>query len=230
MTISTTKATNHEDTKPQSNLRVFVSWWLMMCALCALSGCQTRSTNDAGGIVVVNAPSAGQVRRVLVREGVQVGKDEPLIEIAVREEGQPTPRVQTEDPQTRAARSVTAAQTEIEAARAEVVRTEVEVQRLTPLVSAGQATQGELDGARALYDRAQQRLRQAQDAATGAQSGLTAARQQALNAPAQTMATPTERIVAARATNAGTVSVISARVGDQVTVGQPLATLRTSAP
>jgi multidrug resistance efflux pump len=122
---------------------------------------------------------------------------------------------------------VTTAQSEIEAARAEVVRTQVEVQRLTPLVSAGQASQGELDGANALYNRAQQRLQRAQESAQGAQSGLIAARQQ--GSTSATQAVPAERIVAARATSAGTVSVISARVGDRVTMGQPLATLRADA-
>jgi multidrug efflux pump subunit AcrA (membrane-fusion protein) len=37
---------------------------------------------------------------------------------------------------------------------------------------------------------------------------------------------PSERIVTANASAAGTVSVISARVGQKVTAGQPLATLR----
>ena len=62
------------------------------------------------------------------------------------------------------------AQGEVEAARAEVVRAEVEVSRLTPLVSSGQASQGELDGARATYEKAQQRLQRAQAAAQGAET------------------------------------------------------------
>jgi multidrug resistance efflux pump len=123
---------------------------------------------------------------------------------------------------------VAAAQTEIEAARAEVVRTEVEVQRLTPLAASGAATQGELDGARAQYDRAQQRFRAAQESAQGAQSGLVAARQPTFSSSgsATAAATPAERIVAAQASSAGTVSIVSVRVGDRVTAGQPLATLR----
>jgi multidrug resistance efflux pump len=117
---------------------------------------------------------------------------------------------------------LTAAQGEVEAARAEVVRTQVEVQRLTPLVVAGQASQGELDGANALYNQAQQKFQRAQEAARGAQSGLIAARQPT----ATTQAAPAERIVAARATSSGVVSVLNARVGERVTAGQPLATLR----
>ena len=195
---------------------------LVLSASCA------RQEDEAAGVIIVNAPEAGEVRRVLVREGAAVNEGEGIVEIAVRAAGQqPMARASAEDPQARAARGITAAQSEVEAARAEVVRTEVEVQRLTPLVAAGQATQGELDGARALYDRAQQRLRQAQDAARSAQSGLITARQRPLNTPAPT---PAERIVVARATSAGTVRAISARVGDQVTAGQPLATLRAAAP
>jgi multidrug efflux pump subunit AcrA (membrane-fusion protein) len=196
---------------------------LLACALAALTSCGARDEGaDTSGIIVVNAPAAGVVRRVLVREGAVVNEGEALVEIAVATEGRPAQIAPTEDPQTRAARGVTAAQTEVETARAEVVRTEVEVGRLQPLVAAGQATQGELDGARAQYERAQQRLRQAQDAARSAQSGLLVARQQ----PAPPAAPPAEQIVAARATSAGTVSAISARVGERVTQGQPLATLR----
>jgi multidrug resistance efflux pump len=193
------------------------------------TGCRARSTNesDAAGIIVVNAPAAGEVRRVLVAEGAHVAEGAPIVEIAVRDEtaGAMVQAQPTEDPQARAARGVTAAQGEIEAARAEVVRTQVEVQRLTPLVAAGQASQGELDGANALYNQAQQRFQRAQEAARGAQSGLIAARQPTATMPAA----PAERIVAARATSAGVVSVLNARVGERVTAGQPLATLRADA-
>jgi multidrug efflux pump subunit AcrA (membrane-fusion protein) len=203
---------------------------ILAAALLSTTGCRSRSAgaDDATGIIVINAPAAGEVRRVLVSEGVQVGAGAAIVEIAVRAEQTAVPQPSTEDPQARAARSVTAAQSEIEAARAEVVRTEVEVQRLTPLVASGEAPQGQLDGARAEYDRAQQRFRRAQDAAQGAQSGLIAARQPSLN-PSPS-GTPAEQIVAARASAAGTVSAINARVGEHVIAGQPLATLRAAAP
>ncbi|MBD0327119.1 MAG: hypothetical protein ICV68_11845 [Pyrinomonadaceae bacterium] len=197
-------------------------------ALAVSSGaCQKReeSSSDARGIIVINAPATGEVRRVLVREGVSVNKDAPLVEIAVPVEAPNTPPSQTEDPQARAARNIQASKAEVEAARAEVVRTEVEVQRLTQLVASGQATQAELDGARALYERAQQRFQKAQESARDAQSGLVTARsapQSSSNMPA----TPSEQIVTARATSAGTVTVVSAQVGERVAAGQPLATLR----
>ncbi len=197
---------------------------LALAALVCAAGCRSRESDEGAGVVVVNSPAAGEVRRVLVSEGASVNAGTPIVEIAVRDERPVAVAQPTEDPQARAAQGVTAAQREIEAARADVVRTQVEVDRLTPLVQAGQATQGELDGARALYYRAQQRLQRAQDAAQGAQSGLIAARQQ--GATVATQATPSERIVAATATSAGTVGVINARVGQRVTQGQPLATLR----
>ncbi|HYO62530.1 MAG TPA: hypothetical protein VER08_02625 [Pyrinomonadaceae bacterium] len=200
-------------------------------ALAVSSGCRTRTEvggSESRGVIVVNAPSGGQVRRVLAREGLAVNEGDPLFEIVVRTEGPAAPQPTQEDPQARAGRNVQTAQSEIEAARAEVVRYEVEVQRLAPLVAAGQASQGELDGARSLYERAQQRLRQAQESAQSAQTGLSVARQQS-RAPAPVAATtPTEQVVTARASSAGTVTVVSARVGEQVTAGQPLATLRAA--
>jgi multidrug resistance efflux pump len=200
---------------------------LALVMLVASLACQSRGGREELGIIIVNAPATGEVRRVLVREGMSVSEGTPVVEIAVRAGVQNVPQTQAEDPQARAGRNIAAATAEIEAARAEVVRTEVEVQRLTPLVASGGATQGQLDGARAEYDRAQQRLQRAQAAAQDAQSGLVAARQQSRNSTPAAV-TPSEQIVAARASSAGTVSAINARVGERVTAGQPLATLRAA--
>jgi multidrug resistance efflux pump len=201
-------------------------------ALAVSVGCQSSGGKNeaARGIVIVNAPAAGEVRRVLVREGMSVSERTPIVEIAVRTEAQVGAPTQTaEDPVARAGKNIGAAQANIEAARAEAVRTEVEMQRLTPLVASGDAPQAQLDGARADYERAQRRLQEAQSAAQNAQSGLVAARQQQPRNPtAATTTAPTEKIVVAEATSAGTVSVVSARVGDRVVAGQPLATLRAA--
>jgi multidrug resistance efflux pump len=203
---------------------------LLLLAVFFSGACRSRESVDssesaARGIIVINAPAAGEVRRVLVQEGVSVNKDAPIVEIAVRIEAPNTPQPQAEDPQARAARNIQASKTEVEAARAEVVRTEVEVQRLTPLVASGQAEQAELDGARALYERAQQRFQKAQESAQAAQSGLVAARS-APQSSSNTPALPSEQIVVVRATSAGTVRVVNAQVGERVAAGQPLATLR----
>lgn len=198
--------------------------------LAASSGCRSQVSSDqsdARGIIIVNAPAAGEIRRVLVSEGMSVNKDAPVVEIIVRTEVPNAPQAQEEeDPQARAARNIQASKAEVEAARAEVVRTEIEVQRLTPLVAGGQATQAELDGARAQYDRAQQRFQKAQESAQSAQSGLVAARQQAQNSSNTPRPQPAEQIVAARASAAGKVTVINAQVGQRVVAGQALATLR----
>lgn len=204
---------------------------LALLAACASASCRSGSSsndNAPEGVIVVNAPAGGVVKRVLVGEGVEVQQGAGVIEIAVATPQQQAQAQPSQDPVARAAQNYGAAQSNIEAARAEVVRAEVEVQRLTPLVAAGQASQGELDGARAVYERAEQRFQSAQNAAQSAQSGIIAARQQQLNSangltPA---ATPAEQTVYARATSAGRVAVINVRVGERVTEGQPLATLR----
>ena len=107
------------------------------------------------------------------------------------------------------------------------MRHEAEVQRLTPLVAAGQASQGELDGERALYERAQQRLQRAQTAARDAQTGLVVAQQPTANRQTNAQAPPPrEQLVTANTTSAGVVTVVSVRPGERVTQGQPVATLR----
>ncbi|HEX8128409.1 MAG TPA: hypothetical protein VF527_04855 [Pyrinomonadaceae bacterium] len=201
---------------------------LCVCALVALLSACGGGRDEARGLIIVNAPVAGEVRRVLVREGMNVSEGTPIVEIVVRTEAQSAPQTKTEDPVARAGRNIGAAQAGIEAARAEAVRAEVEVQRLTPLVASGDASQAQLDGARAEYERAQRRLQEAQGAAADAQSGLVAARRQPQNTTAAPAVAPAEKIVAAEATSAGTVSVVSARVGDRVAAGQPLATLRAA--
>jgi multidrug resistance efflux pump len=202
---------------------------LLLVGLTACGGGGEKSKGgDARGVIVVNAPAAGVVRRVLVNEGAAVGEGDAVVEIVVRsEQQQGGPSSPTPDPVARAAQAIQSSESEIEAARSEVVRAEVEVQRVSPLVAAGQAPQGQLDGARAEYERAQQRLQRAQSAAQSAQGGLVVARQQELNPQRPTAtATPAEQVVAARASSAGTVSVVSVRPGDRVTAGQPVATLR----
>ena len=198
---------------------------LLVCVSAACRSGGAGAGDESVSIVVVNAPSAGVVRRVLVSEGAAVNEGAGIIEIAVRTQPQGALVSPTEDPVARAAKNIGTAQNETESARAEVVRAEVEVQRLAPLVAAGQASQGELDGARAVYERAEQRLQRAQASAQSAQSGLVAARQQQLNGTTA-RSVPAEQTVVARATSAGRVAVVNVREGDVVTLGQPLATLR----
>jgi multidrug efflux pump subunit AcrA (membrane-fusion protein) len=209
-------------------LRISLLSALVLVSLIVSSACQSQTGGgDSRGIIIVNAPATGEIRRVLVSEGMPVNEGAPIVEIAVRTEVPSAPQPQAEDPQARAAREIRSSQAEVEAARADVVRKEVEVQRLSSLVATGDAPQAQLDGARAEFEQAQRRLQQAQSSAQSAQTGIATARQQVQNptAPTQTFS---EQLVTARASSAGTLSVINAKVGDKVTAGQPLATLRAS--
>jgi multidrug efflux pump subunit AcrA (membrane-fusion protein) len=209
-----------------------------LLALLLAAACQSNTpSNDAGNIVVVNAPATGKVKRIVAAEGVHVERGTPLVEIAVESEPVKTASPTGVGAEARAAQNYQAADAEIEAARAEVVRHEAEVGRLTPLVSSGEASQGQLDGERALYEQAQRRLTQAKQAKQNAEGALLAARQpnqisnpgsqvsgdksQGTNAPAAR-----EQIVSAVAVSPGKVAVISVRVGEAVKLGQPLATIR----
>jgi multidrug efflux pump subunit AcrA (membrane-fusion protein) len=199
--------------------------------LISVSACRSTSSDQgsASNIIVINAPATGVVRRVLVAEGVHVEAGAPILEIGVLNETQVVKPSPGESAESLAVRNLKSAGTEIEAARAEVVQHEAEVNRLTPLVASGEASQAQLDGERALYERAQQRLQKAQESERSAQTGLLAARQPGASQPTgPAPARPAEQIVAAQTTSAGTVRVINARVGQRVTMGQALATL--SAP
>jgi multidrug efflux pump subunit AcrA (membrane-fusion protein) len=202
--------------------------WIVLLLLTGVACSSVKDNDNAGapGIIVVNAPATGEVRRILTPEGVHVNQGAAVIEIAVNNQTSAT--TPGESTEAQAVRNYKAADAEIEAARAEAVRHGAEVDRLTPLVASGEASQGQLDGERALYEGAQRRLQQAQDAKRKAEGGLLAARQPDLNrgnrgsiAPSGSRGT----IVPAMATSAGTVAVISVRVGEKVKLGQPLATM-----
>lgn len=205
----------------------------LLLVLGAGVGCRTNNKSGAGnsaGIIVVNAPATGEVRRVLVGEGVKVTAGTPIIEIAVQNETPAVAPSPGESAEARAARTLKSSGTEIEAARAEVTQHEAEVARLTPLVASGEVSQAQLDGERALYDHAQQRLQHAKDAERSAEGGLLAARQPGRNGTgtgtnAVAPPAPREQIVTARASSDGTVRVVNARIGEHVTSGQALATL-----
>jgi multidrug resistance efflux pump len=197
---------------------------LISLAFTACGRTGNENANDAN-VIVVNSPAAGTVKRILVAEGVQVNAGTPIVEISVRTDTAPSGQKPAESAEGQAVRSYKAADTEIEAARAEAVRHEAEVARLTPLVASGEASQGQLDGERGLYEQAQRRLQQAQEAKRAAEGGLIAARQPGQvqqNNPAANQ----DKTVPAIATSTGTVSVIGVRVGERVEAGQPLATLR----
>lgn len=208
------------------------AWLLLMLLLIINVGpaCRSSEVQDSEkpeGLIIVNAPVAGEVRRILVSTGTRVSKDAPIVEIIVQPQSQGAPPTKSDDPQAQARATFQSTEAEVDAARAEVVRTESEVQRLTPLIPSGAATQPQLDAARADYDKAQQRLQRALANRQGAQSSLLTARQSGKPTIA---ATPREQIVAARASSAGIVRDLNTRIGEHVTAGQPLATIRAEAP
>jgi len=195
---------------------------LLLCLVAP--GCKSTNENN-GGIAVVNSPTTGRVKRIVAAEGVHVEQGTPIIEMVVQSEAFATATPVGGGAEARAVSSYQSSDAEIQAARAEVVRHDAEVARLTPLVNSGEASQGQLDGERALYEQAQRRLTQAQEEKRNAEGALLAARQP--NPPQQVnIPTPREQIIAALSSSPGKVAVINVRVGDLVKQGEPLATIR----
>jgi multidrug resistance efflux pump len=220
--------------KHECSRRAFIlpPFAFILALSCLLAACSSKKTaeDQPSGVIVVNAPAAGEVRRILVSEGAEVSAGTPIIEIAVQDQTQTVAPAPGESAESKAVRGVRSSQSEIDAARAEVIKHQAEVERLTPLVASGQASQPQLDGERALYERAQQRLQKAQAAEQQAEVELRVAREPGLQSNAAQSPALREQIVVARATSVGTVAVINTRVGNHVTMGQPLATLRAAAP
>lgn len=204
----------------------------MLLTLFACAACRTSNTNapDASsqGLVVVNAPATGEVRRVLASEGTAIGEGAVIAEIAVRQEApDASAQTQNNDPQRGALSVAQAMQAQITAARAAAERASIEAERVNALVASGAAPQPQLDAARAEYQRAQEQLQRAQQ---GSSSNAVAPVSQANNmngAIGAQAAASREQLIAARVSVAGTVSVVAVRAGQQVTAGQPLATIRT---
>ena len=200
---------------------------LLMFVL-AGAACRQGAGREGGtppGLVVINAPATGEVRRVLVTEGAEVSEGTAVVEIAVAEGPEGTGR--TEDPAERARSAVRGARGEVAAAEAEVGRASVEVQRVESLVAAGAAPRPQLDAARAQYQQAQERLVRLRETAQSAQDHYVA-REGVARAPAGSGAPP-EQIVPVRVPSAGEVRAISVRPGQRVTTGQPLATVSVRA-
>jgi len=66
--------------------------WIVLLLLAGMA-CRSVSDNDsagAPGIIVVNAPANGEVKRIITPEGVHVNQGAPVIEIAVMNEAAAT--------------------------------------------------------------------------------------------------------------------------------------------
>jgi multidrug resistance efflux pump len=200
---------------------------LALLSLCVMVAATTacRSSGSGGkpaGLVVVNATATGVVRRVLASEGAAVNENAVLLEIAAQPQTPAAQQPQADDSQARAQATSAIAQREIQTGEAELQRAAVEVQRLQPLVASGSASQAQLDAARAQYQQAQEKLQRAKDAAQSAQRNLIAQQGRAQSQPPPK---PTEQIIAVHVPSSGIVRVISVRAGQQVTAGQPVATI-----
>src|SRR5256885_2323230 len=93
---------------------------LALSLLSLVIGAACRSSNEsdgsnAHGVIIVSAPAAGVVRRVLVSEGVRVEAGTPLVEITVQSAAPATAASPGESAEARAARNFQSANAEIEA-------------------------------------------------------------------------------------------------------------------
>ncbi|HVF88857.1 MAG TPA: hypothetical protein VNH22_02245 [Blastocatellia bacterium] len=200
--------------------------FFILSLLALLSGASCRASDKGAppsGLVVVNAPASGEVRRVLVNEGSPVNEGAVLVEIAV-EAGAPAAQQDRGDEGASARAALEAARREMSEAEAEVNRAAVEAQRIEPLVQSGAAPQSQLDAARAQYQQAQERLDRLRNTAQSAQNQIVSSEGRRLAAGSATA----EKIVEVRVPVSGTVRVLRARVGQQITEGQPLATLSSA--
>jgi multidrug efflux pump subunit AcrA (membrane-fusion protein) len=206
--------------------RPLILIYAALSLLLLTGGCgafKKKDSANASGIIVINSPASGEVRRILVSEGSAVSAGTPIIEIAVQEESQ-TPQPE-EDAGIRARNSYRAAQSQVTSAQADAERAAVEVQRVRGLVSGGNAPQSQLDAAQAEYQRAQVRLQAAQSSVQSAQTGIVI---QEGKTDSPNPAVVPEKIVRATSTSAGILRVLNAKPGQHVSVGQPIATVSGS--
>jgi multidrug resistance efflux pump len=198
---------------------------LLTGAACRSSNTTESDTAAAAGLVVVNSPARGEVRRVIASEDVPVGEGAVIVEIAVWQEiPDASPQTPAGDTQARARAAAQSMQAQIASARAAAERASVEVERVTALVASGDAPQPQLDAARVQYQKAQEQLQKVQQSASSAPIPQLPQNNRAQD---DAMTQTREQIIAVRAPAAGTVRAIGVRAGQQVTTGQPLATIRT---
>lgn len=198
----------------------FFSFFLIGTAIGSAACRSSEEASAHAGLVVVNATKTGVVRRVLVREESEVTENTVLLEIAVPLNNPiliNANRPPIENPARNQNKAIAEAERQLEQAA-------VETQRVELLVAANSAPQSQLDAARAQYQQAQERLDQLRRAPL---PPINPNSPQSNNIPAAN-APPTETLVAVRAPVAGNVRVISARIGQTVEAGEPVATISTA--
>jgi multidrug efflux pump subunit AcrA (membrane-fusion protein) len=192
---------------------------LFLTSIVSFSACRSETNGTTEGLIVVNAPITGQVRRVLVSEETNVPEKATLIEIAVVSN---IPDSSANENRTSMPRTPDV-QAQSRIAEEELQRASIELQRIEPLVAANNAPQSHLDAARAQYQQAQEKLDRLR------RQPFTIP--PTLNAPQGNVSTgsgaPKETIVAVPAPIAGNVRVINVRSGQFVKAGQAVATIST---
>ncbi|MCP9492818.1 MAG: hypothetical protein MSG64_00015 [Pyrinomonadaceae bacterium MAG19_C2-C3] len=194
---------------------------LVFIGLTTFVACGSRTTNNNAtreNLIVVNAPTAGVVRRVIAREGLPAREGAMLLEISVETPADASNSAASNlnnamSEAAERARQIANSRTRVDAATHNKERTAIEVARVESLVAAGQAPQSQLDAARAEFQRAQE---QAQVPTVGV----------VVPTSRPSVAPEVEsKIVVVRVPANGTMRVISVKTGDRVRVNQPLATL-----
>lgn len=197
----------------------FFCLFLIVAAVAFSGGCRSNTGGTPEGLIVINAPVSGKVRRVIAIEGTNVEKNAPLLEIALESKTAVPP-----DKRNRQTPAGTAtSQAEIKAAEEQLQRASVELQRIEPLVASGSAPQPHLDAARAEYQKAQERVDRLRRQPPNMPPDLSAGQ---LNSE-KTDNEAKENIIAVPAPSAGNVRVISVRAGQTVKKGEAIATIFT---
>ena len=189
------------------------------------AACQPKKTADApANLFVVKSPADGIISRVLVSEGAAVGKDAGIVEIETNGETQPAPLDEKNNKS--GGVNLQAIETEITNAENEVERTSVEVERVKSLVATNSVPQSQFDAARADFQKAQERLQNVREKKKNQETALLIERSRGETVTSENM--PDNKIVVVRTSEAGILKVLSARVGQKVKTGQPLATVSTN--
>lgn len=184
--------------------------------------CQSKKSADTPeNLVVVKSPADGVIRKVLVSESANVGKDAGIVEIEINSDTSNAPPKKYWNEQSAA--TVLNAQKEVENAQKEVERASVEVQRVEPLVASNFVPQAQLDAARTDFQRAQEKLQIAREQEKSRETQMLIEKSRGAASAAETVLP--SKTVTARVPVEGILKVLNARVGQKIKIGQPRATV-----
>ena len=196
----------------------------LIVAVVFSAACQSKKTSETPeNLVVVKSPADGIISKVLVSEGAAVGKDAGIVEIETNGETLTAPIDKTNNKS--GGGNLQAIDAEVTNAENEVERTSVEVQRVESLVATNSVPPAQLDAARADFQKAQERLQNLREKKKSQETALLIERSRGETVAPENKSD--NKIVVARVWEAGILKVISARVGQKVKTGQPLATVTT---